>query len=242
MNRKYRILRYFQALNGLTAFIVTLLALSMLCTLSPAYGGGGELDGRMTNEELSSSLGTPIDKLESWEPCYKAYREYNWRIRQWRRIVEKGVAEKKLLKDDFEKIDFSLPGDPDFGDEPEVEFFNPHGNFRADPMPQGILDELSEVKGSRLIFNTRKWYETWVAELSGLPPHFRTALIVIAPNFIPSCSKGGRQIWEEDTFKIGTFAIEPNNHSVVEDRENTLVNMRVTPDGKRYYWQLIAFR
>lgn len=205
---------------------------------------------QMTNDELSSALGTPIDKIEKWKSCFRAYREYGWRIRQWRGIVEKAIAEKKLLKENFEKIDFSLPDDPDFGDDTENEFFNPDGIFKATPIPQELIDELSSVKNSRLVFNLRRWFDTGKYQTTDLFSNlYRTDLMVIIPNFISVCPREHFG-WNGSSFTKEDIYIAPDNHSIVEDK-NDQFGYRISssnngkyylPDGRRYYLREIAIR
>lgn len=71
----------------------------------------------------------------------------------------------KISPDDFEKLDFSLPGDPAYGDDPTYEVFNPEGPYKIDDAPpeaqrpfppQKWIDELTTVKNTRLIYNIRR--------------------------------------------------------------------------------------
>ncbi|MBL8713605.1 MAG: hypothetical protein JNM12_11955 [Alphaproteobacteria bacterium] len=56
------------------------------------------------------------------------------------RVFRSGIKNWQVLLhgqislDEFQKIDFSLPGTPGFGQNPEYEFFNPQGRFKAQPL------------------------------------------------------------------------------------------------------------
>jgi hypothetical protein len=61
--------------------------------------------------------------------------------------------------DDYEKLDFSLPGDPGFGSKPEFEIYNPDGNFRI-TYHQESIDEVTTKPNTREIYNIRRTVES----------------------------------------------------------------------------------
>lgn len=228
----------------LISFLVVTVLIAGIFSLGHKSNAGKEVSvpqSRMTTDELSRALGNAKDEVEKWELCFRAHMEYEWRIRNWRKIISKAIEGKKLLESDFEKIDFSLPGDSGFGDDVENEFFNPEGTFRATPIPQDLIDSLSSKKNTRLIFNLRKSY--FRPEEGDFPPHFITALTVIIPDFISVCSSksGG---WDKKRFLVENVFVAPDNREVVEEKDgNGMIEVRITPNGsKTYNMQFIALR
>lgn len=68
---------------------------------------------------------------------------------------------KKLLKpEDFEKVDFSIPGEKGFGDNANNEFFNPDGPFKFLPIEQAKIDAESTKQNNKPMFNLRRSVET----------------------------------------------------------------------------------
>lgn len=220
------------------AIISMALMISMFGPLPQAYGGGNDFSvpqSRITSEELSRLFGMSKEEIEKWEPCYRAFREYDRRLWGWRGVINKATKEKKLSTEDFNKLDFSLPDDPGFGDDPENEFFNPQGKYKAIPMPQDLIDELSSVKNTRLIFNVRRWFDTGKNSTVDLFSNlYRTDLVVIIPDFIFACPMEYLG-WNESSFTKENIYIAPDNHSIVEDKEDQFAYQITSPDNGKYY-------
>jgi len=148
--------------------------------------------------------------------------------KMWSEILWKLIAERQIEYDDFEKIDFSFPGDRGYGDNPKWEFFNPEGIFKAPLIPQDLLDRVTTEKGTRPVFNVRSTTDPEAVFELSLPPGTRTEhLYIIIPNISPDCAKA-----EKITSKSIKVAID--NHEVVYD-ENLMIGFIQSPDSNQRY-------
>lgn len=132
------------------------------------------------------------------------------------RLVKNG----KFSLNDFERLDFSLPGDAEYGDNPAFEFFNPQSIFHVRPYSEYLphfIDQATTVATPRVIVNLRR----------SVRPDGRTldALYAIVPN-----------IKKDKCLRIqslGSLKIEKNNSVVVEDKsflKSGCVAEEKTPD------------
>lgn len=161
---------------------------------------------------------------------------------EWRDIILREITSGHLVPADFETIDFSLPGDPSYGDNPEKEFFNPNGPFKAHVVPQAQIDSLAIAKGTRLIFNIRRSKLPTNGYEGHMPPGtiFDT-LFVILPNVIEDC--GVYSDWGNvHPTKGVAFDTKADNQVVVDD--GFMFNGCVhTKDRQHiYYFQSFAQR
>lgn len=197
----------------------------------------------LTDDALASFLRRPAADVKKWSPCYKAFREYRLRLEVWQGWLHKLREEKKFFGSEYEKIDFSLPEESGFGDDPENEFFNPKGRFRAVPVPQKIIDALTTRPDTKLVFNLRRELvgvesTEFMSPPQELPPGYLTKLTAILPNFIPACP--GAQGWKEGDFIVKDQPIAPDNQTVLI---GDFADFTVTKDGKqRYYAEALQNR
>lgn len=98
---------------------------------------------------ISKGFFKPSDALVIAWPFYWLDQE----VGSWRN----DILEKKLLKpEDFEEIDFSMPGEKGFGDNAKNEFFNPNGPFKFVPIEQEKIDSESTKQNNKPMFNLRR--------------------------------------------------------------------------------------
>lgn len=226
--------------------LIVALALGATGFSSQVYGDAPEFPrARLTPEEFDKYLNISKADFEKMAPCYAAYSEFNGRIQYWSQIFRGLIEKNELRVEDFEKIDFSLPGDPGFGGDPENEFFNPEGKFKAPPIPQEVIDDLTTVKNTRLIFNLRGWLNRVLYESTGsVPPKEFEVLVVIIPNVVPKCLLPGSKVYawyERSLKKQEKIDIAPDNKTVVEDKK-LMSGMRFVDQKQRYYISSFASR
>jgi len=83
--------------------------------------------------------------------------EVNPHIERLQNSLRKALRSGAIKAEDFEKLDFSMPGDPAYGDNPDYEVFNPEGKIKARPVGQGLMDMVMTVKGVRPIYNIQRF-------------------------------------------------------------------------------------
>jgi len=164
------------------------------------------------------------------------------RFREWRQRLS-GNA---LKPSEFEKIDFSLPGDPGYGDDPAYEFFNPAGRFKASPIPQKLIDTITTKKHVRLIFNLRRvkvnhdsistnGLSLSSSESDILLGDFESLQVIVPHIKSDVCKKwpaiGARPSDEHLVFDLGL-----DNQKAVEDLSTLLGCVKNKKDGQIYYF------
>lgn len=153
----------------------------------------------------------------------------------WADIVTNMLKQKKIRISDFEKIDFSLSGDETYGDNPEFEFFNPKGPFKAKVIPQEIIDRITSVRGTRPIFNLRRWYDTGNHGYEDYPSSIKDSLVIIIPNLMKQCqAEPDLEGWNFLKMKTQEVKILPDNRTLIVDDNGSLEGWR--RDGERYYY------
>lgn len=97
---------------------------------------------------------------------------YSSGVLDWQEILSKkrGLA----TPEDWTRIDFSPPGSPTFGDNPDNEFFNPAGKFKASPLSV-------EGRDLRPIFNVRRFMTSPDTNGAGVMLIQHTSLYAIVP-------------------------------------------------------------
>lgn len=149
----------------------------------------------------------------------------------WAGILQKLSERHEIHKEVIPKIDFSLPGDPEYGDDPDNEFFNPSGKFKAKIIPQDLIDWVAKKKGTHIIFNIRK-VEFEIAPEDGYDPFSSTEwLYLIIPDVKPACEING----VIDLHKTKGFPVAPDNHTTVVDKE-TIAGCLYDIDRKTINW------
>ncbi len=137
-------------------------------------------------------------------------------VNEWTATLRTLLKSHKLRPEEFENIDFSLPGDPGYGDDPDNEFFNPAGRFKAQPMPQEEIDYWATAKNTRLVFNIRRH----IADTSddGFIRIGTTVdqLVYFIPNVKDSCIEFTTDN-NVDVMKGAPFKTKPDNHEIVDD-------------------------
>ena len=134
-------------------------------------------------------------------------------ILSWRAILND--QQKPVTESDFIGMDFSLPGDRGFGDDPDNEFFNSSGRFKAQQLNQDHL----VIKP---LFNVRRHF-TKIATQPSIGTKESVGLYAIIPLDI-NCSSSDASI-----------QVAPNNHEIVTD-VRTLYGCHRASDGLSYYF------
>jgi len=154
---------------------------------------------------------------------------------EWKQGVSSMNKKKQLNLDEFEKIDFSKPGDPDFGDDPQNEFFNKEGRFGSFPFrypDQEGLDAITEENGVRIIFNVRRHTMENGTQIDNLYA------------IIPKIDRKQLSLYQETKVDF-PLEVRKNNHSVVIDSGPLNLNtggLVLTQDNSVYVFILIYWR
>lgn len=149
----------------------------------------------------------------------------------WQKIIFYASMEGTLKPTDFEKIDFALPGDDGYGDDPENEFFNPAGKFKAKPIPKSWLEQWTTSKKTRVVFNIRRDPTTKIHEI----------LYAIVPNIKGNCSEFSTN-GNVDPLSGVNFELAPDNHSVVHDPYLLIGGCVHGQNNKVFYFEQLAVR
>lgn len=211
------------------SFISALLFVGSLAYifLTPTYGGHNDKD----------SYDLAFGQVSRIIDGYPAVRGMPAE-KGWVGMIADLIQDKRLNLEDFEKIDFSLPGDTGFGDDPENEFFNPKGKFKAVPIPQELINQLTTVKNTRPIFNIRRSVDT-------LPetdlPRGTTIdyLTLIIPNMKERCVE---IIDEVNGVTHDEIKMSSNNHSIVKDDTALSACVHTTDKKHRYFFTHLTHR
>lgn len=125
----------------------------------------------------------------------------------------------KVSGEEFERIDFSLPEDSTYGHNPEMEFFNPSGRFKAIPPSHEYLDLITPPTDKRILFNVRRSKsktldnKVWVSEW----------IYAVVP-LNTSCQPAEFDL------------VVPKDNKIVVDDAKFLMDCIATKDGARSYY------
>lgn len=137
-------------------------------------------------------------------------------LQNWKETLRSLLKSNQLRPEDFEKIDFSLPGDPSYGDDPENEFFNPDGKFKAQPITQENIDFWAKEKNTRVVFNIRRHIENKGDGNIRMNGTVIDRLVYFIPNVKESCIEYIPNT-NADIIKGIPFETAADNHSIVDD-------------------------
>jgi hypothetical protein len=130
-------------------------------------------------------------------------------------------------ENDFEKLDFSVPGDLSYGDDVRWEVFNPNGSIRATPIPQSHINALTESNGIRPIFGLRRVTTAdsrIIDYLSVYIPNVKSSLCdtgtefsleLVQVNYEFRLLEDNSQIIESPPDGIGIGCLEDSSHKVL---------------------------
>lgn len=98
------------------------------------------------------------------------------------RELSRAIYEGRIKLEEFEKLDFTMPDEPGFGDNPEYEVFNPHsprtvmanGEVTLPIIKQERVDRATIVPNTRPVFNIR--------QTIGSDGSVRETIAIIIPN------------------------------------------------------------
>jgi hypothetical protein len=98
------------------------------------------------------------------------------------RELSRAIYEGRIKLEEFEKLDFTMPDEPGFGDNPEYEVFNPHsprtvmanGEVTLPLIKQERVDRATIVPNTRPVFNIR--------QTVGSDAFVRQTIAMILPN------------------------------------------------------------
>lgn len=194
--------------------VLSILAVSTAAFLCYIYGRVyfemSDTDRSLTAEPLLQIFYT-LDEYRM-EP----YERIGKRLQSWRKNLEDLNQAGLFNVDEFERIDFSLPEDAAYGDDPNNEFFNPGGTFKALPIPQRLLNDVSEGEQGNIFFNIRRGVEKGNAD--SLPADLEVdTLFAIIPNLKLRKCNNINVIGKGDPEAGIPFKIERDNHIVVSD-------------------------
>lgn len=122
------------------------------------------------------------------------------------------ALEKKILTPDgFERLDFSYPSDDKYGTDPGREVFNPGSEFHGYPIAQRIVDRVTTVKGTRVIYNLRRFTTE--------DGHIIETLYAVVPNMDPKvCELAAAALMPIGNFTVSYPLVIPvDNSQIVTD-------------------------
>jgi len=155
-----------------------------------------------------------FDSLDEYR--MEPYKRLGKRLNDWSKIFQELNKSGQFNLDDFEKVDFSLSVDPTYGDNPSFEFFNPAGRFKAQPVPQELLDEIAEDGKGKIIFNLRRGIEERNEDY--LPSRLEVdILFAIVPNVKRRECNNVNDIGNGDPVVGIPFQLGPNNSLAISD-------------------------
>jgi hypothetical protein len=166
-------------------------------------------------------------------------------------LLEEKALDGTFNPGDFEKLDFSIPGDHGFGSNPEYEVFNPNGKFRipADQQAfkhyQDLVDSVTNHKNVRDIFNLRRS----IAADGTITDALYKILSDVKPQ---ACADEAAHIVDMGTQRHPAaslplpeaFKIMPDNHTIVVDPSPVPIHSVClqASDGKLYTFRWICAR
>lgn len=189
--------------------------------------------GIVTLLVVSSSAISEINHSANYPECLNGSIKLSRITQKWGEIISRMNDSQDFSVSSIQQLSFSTPENTDFGTAPDNEFFNPEGKFKAEPIPQEVMDSLTTIKGTRPLFNIRAFHLDDDGAM-GFPIYDFMYLYVIIPNAVPNClSNEKRTGWSETRFQKGNI-IAPDNRTVVNDGK-LFTKFIEGKDGKRYY-------
>lgn len=151
--------------------------------------------------------------------------------------LSKAIHEGRVKPEEFEKLDFTMPDEPGFGDNVEYEVFNPASTRTVMAsekhllplLPQEQIDAATTVPGTRPFFNLRR--ET--SEKHGIVDR----IVMIVPNIdLGKCGLRGQAGWSLPVIQLGYQPQFHPNLSTVAIDQNRFYGAACyqTPDNKGY--------